>query len=125
MSKYNNQFTLESADKQHIELILGEKIRGAASRKASQELHELEVLLATVREQEETFRLNVRDVQLIEHALRERIHALAQANLTGAPGAAHAHNGQIMELEQLLGRLHNQKVWYGQVHHTGVPLTGG
>ena len=125
MSKYNNQFKLESAEKEQIERVLSKEFHGASSRNALQKRQELEALMGRLREQEGIFTLNVRDVDLIEESVRAQIHTLSQENLSGSPEVARANKGRIMELEQLLGTLHNQKVWYGQVHHTGVPLAGG
>jgi len=70
----------------------------------------------------DTFKLNVRDIELIEHALHEQIHELAHANLTPGAGGATQNDEKIREYQQVLGKLHNQKIWYGQVHQTGVPL---
>jgi hypothetical protein len=70
----------------------------------------------------ESFKLNTKDIALIEEALREEVAILAHENFTFVAGSAKANDRKIHALEELLGKLHNQKIWYGQVHHTGVPL---
>lgn len=70
----------------------------------------------------DTFKLNLKDIELIEHALHEQINLLAHANLVSG-GAETAENEQkIRQYHEVLGKLHNQKIWYGQMHHTGVSL---
>ena len=70
----------------------------------------------------DSFSFNTKDISLIENALRVQINGLSNANLpTGSVDEKENHK-QIMALEELLGKIHNQKIWYGQVHHTGVPL---
>jgi hypothetical protein len=70
----------------------------------------------------DTFTLSLKDIALIEHALQEQIHALAHANLTSGAGGDAESNHQIREYREVLGKLHNQKIWYGQTTPTGVPL---
>ena len=70
----------------------------------------------------DTFKLNLKDIDLIEHALHELIHALAHANLTSGTGGTQENDQKIREYREVLGKLHNQKIWYGQTHPTGVPL---
>jgi hypothetical protein len=56
------------------------------------------------------FDLTVRDIEVIESALRakagRRGMAIAQGNVSTQ---LHA---EMVEIQELLGRLHNQKVWY-------------
>ena len=72
----------------------------------------------------EMFKLTLKDVDLIERALRQQIGHLSRLEASPhhkAPEAADNHK-KIIELMHVLGNLHNQKIWYGQKHHTGVPL---
>ncbi len=70
----------------------------------------------------EEFKLNVRDIELIELALREQLSNLAGLNLLES-GEPHEGNDRVIaEINALLGKLSNQKVYYSQVNVTGVPL---
>lgn len=71
------------------------------------------------------FELNVNEIDLIENALRHEISSLANASTSPEPGEAAESGGddsRIQQLHRLLGKLHNRKIWYGQVNRTGVPL---
>jgi len=70
----------------------------------------------------ENFKLNVRDIDLIEQALREQISNLASLNLLQASGEHVGNDRIISELTGVLGKLSNQKLYYSQTHQTGVPL---
>lgn len=70
----------------------------------------------------DTFKLNLKDIALIEHALHEQIHALTHANLNAGDGNTAENDAKIREYHEVLGKLHNQKIWYGQTHQTGIPL---
>lgn len=70
----------------------------------------------------ENFTLNPKEIDLIEHAIREQISRLSTANLSANPVVGSSHDALIKDLHELLGKLHNKKIWYGQVHETGVPL---
>jgi len=59
------------------------------------------------------FELTVRDIEMIEHALRDRQRTVTEYKLT----AADIENQQladreVKEIQDLLGRLHNQKKFY-------------
>ena len=59
------------------------------------------------------FNLTVRDIEIIEHALRDRQHKVSEYKLT----ATDIENQQLAdqelsELTDLLARLHDQKNWY-------------
>jgi hypothetical protein len=72
----------------------------------------------------EMFKLTLKEVDLIERAVRQQISHLSRleaSNLDKEPEAVDNHK-KIIELMHVLGTLHNQKIWYGQKHHTGVPL---
>jgi hypothetical protein len=75
----------------------------------------------------DTFKLSIKDIELIEEALRNEISLLSdriRTNFGTGDGDVRSCNDTIRELHQVLGRLHNQKIWYGQVRETGVPLSG-
>jgi len=59
------------------------------------------------------FKLTVRDVELIEHALQGKIsrRAISVALDTKSVYAAELQE-EIDEMRDLLGRIHHQKVWY-------------
>ena len=68
-----------------------------------------------------TFNLDIRDVELIENALNSVI-TKQSSTIINTAGNENSEplskncpvkvKGQIDELRDLLGRLHNQKVWY-------------
>lgn len=70
----------------------------------------------------DSFSLTTKDIALIENALRVQINVLSNANLPTGSSDERENHKKMMALEELLGKIHNQKIWYGQVHHTGVPL---
>lgn len=72
----------------------------------------------------EMFKLTLKDVYLIERALRQHISHLSPLEASTQhkePEAADNHK-KFIALMHILGNLHNQKTGYGQKHHTGVPL---
>jgi hypothetical protein len=78
-----------------------------------------EALMSTYNQM---FKLTLKDVDLIEQSLRNQIALLARTEALPQNEEALANHKKIIELMHVLGTLHNQKIWYGQVHHTGVPL---
>lgn len=71
----------------------------------------------------ENFDLDEADIELIEDAIRNEIRLLKdkeQELVDSEPGAELEET--IKRLNMLLGKLHNQKIWYSQVNQTGVPL---
>jgi hypothetical protein len=72
----------------------------------------------------EMFKLTIKDVDLIERAVRQQIGHLSrlEASSQHKEPEAVANHKKIIELMHVLGNLHNQKIWYSQKHHTGVPL---
>ncbi len=68
------------------------------------------------------FDLSIEDVDLIEHAVRYQISHLARTEASVPTPQSIANHNKIMELMTVLGGLHNQKIWYTQTHHTGVPI---
>lgn len=65
----------------------------------------------------DNFELNMKDIEIIENALRSEIR-----NQTKHVEGGRHHDQKIKALNEVLGKIHNQKIWYGQVHRTGVPL---
>ena len=67
-----------------------------------------------------TFNLDIRDVELIENALNSvitkqsstMINSADNHNVKPQENCPVAAKSQIAELRDLLGRLHNQKIWY-------------
>lgn len=60
-----------------------------------------------------TFELSIDDLQLIEEALqREKSELSAQRIDEACPNGAVNLDGQLKGISELLGRLHNQKVFY-------------
>lgn len=68
------------------------------------------------------FQLTLKDVDLIERAVRHQISNLARSEAAAQTEESIASHNKIIELMDVLGTLHNQKIWYGQIHRTGVPL---
>ncbi len=72
---------------------------------------------------EENFDLNETDVELIEDTIRNQIRVLTGKKLKLADSDELAEvEDTIKRLNMLLGKFHNQKIWYSQVNQTGVPL---
>jgi hypothetical protein len=75
----------------------------------------------------DTFRLSVSDIETIEEVVRREISRLSDVIHTGSEATADDLKNcsdKVNRLHKLLGKLHNQKIWYGQVHQTGMPLSG-
>ena len=71
---------------------------------------------------QKTFQLTIRHIDLIEDALRDQIGRLAHPAIAEGIASASAENDALIhELNELLGSLHNQKIFYSQVNRTGVP----
>ncbi len=71
------------------------------------------------------FDLDEADIELIEDTLRNQIRTLTdnkQSLSEAESGRAIKLVETIKRLNELLGKLHNQKIWYSQVNQTGVPL---
>ncbi len=68
------------------------------------------------------FNLTVRDIEIIEHALRAKAgrRGLAIANGATSPQLRE----EMMEIQELLGRIHEQKVWYHKMPK-GQPYVSG
>lgn len=64
-----------------------------------------------------TFQLTIEDVDLIEEALRAHGRELSRQRVEPGNGAADIHANRVIEEdmrkgEELLGRLHDQKIFY-------------
>ncbi|PKM36997.1 MAG: hypothetical protein CVV06_08150 [Gammaproteobacteria bacterium HGW-Gammaproteobacteria-10] len=69
------------------------------------------------------FKLTVNDIDLIEQAVRQQISHLSVPGDTDRIADGDTNYRKIRELMSLLGSLHNQKIFYSQVHHRpGMPL---
>ncbi len=72
----------------------------------------------------ENFELDETDIELIEDTIRDEIRVLTGKKLklvdSESDGVAELDD-TIKRLNMLLGKLHNQKVWYSQVKQTGFP----
>ena len=78
-----------------------------------------------------SFELDVNDIDLIESALITHQSELSVRRMQ-LVADAEADAGEIAQLDEtmnslndLLGRLHNQKVWYRPQDAEGVPYVGG
>ena len=68
------------------------------------------------------FELSIKDIDLIERSLRLQISQLARTETLEKTQQSIENHNKIIELMGVLSTFHNQKIWYGQAHHTGVPL---
>jgi len=68
------------------------------------------------------FELSIKDVDLIERSMRFQISDLARTEASAPTQESIENHDKIIELMNVLSIFHNQKIWYGQTHHTGVPL---
>ncbi len=68
------------------------------------------------------FELSMKDVDLIERSMRFQINQLSKTEASEQTQESIQNHNKIMELMNVLSVFHNQKIWYGQVHHTGIPL---
>jgi len=67
------------------------------------------------------FELGLRDIELIEYSLEHQINRLVERRLTHIEStivpeqeleSVKEIDAEIAEIRDLLGRIHNQKVWY-------------
>ena len=75
----------------------------------------------------ESFEFNTSDIDLIEQAIRHEISSLSsslQSDVTLAETEQADLKARIKKLQLVLGKIHNQKIWYGQTHPTGTPIAG-
>lgn len=75
----------------------------------------------------DVFELSVQDIELIERALRHEIGELSGRLHVSPMEAAQEYRedeAHIRRLHEVLGKLHNQKIFYGQANQTGIPISG-
>lgn len=59
------------------------------------------------------FKLNVRDISMIEHALRDRQRTVSMYRLSlENSDLSKLADMELREIADLLGRIHDQKEWY-------------
>ena len=68
---------------------------------------------------QDSFTLNLSDIDIIEQALRAEIARFSRGEDIGP--ASWKQSARITELNCLLGKIHNQKVFYSQVSANNVP----
>ncbi len=59
------------------------------------------------------FELNVQDIELIEESLNSELTSLTRQTHEEPVSSKARLNPRINEIRSLLGKLHNQKIWYG------------
>lgn len=64
------------------------------------------------------FNLNPADVEIIETALRKVVKSYTTQ---GMSDRCKEKQSMIRSLNEVLGKLHNQKIFFSQVNNTGVP----
>lgn len=57
------------------------------------------------------FDLELLDVDLIEQSLSARVSELSRAITEAGDADKNSHKAQLEEVRDLLGRIHNQKIW--------------
>ena len=57
------------------------------------------------------FELNLEDIALIEKTLNNQISELSKKHWTH-PQDSNEHMNKIKEIREVLGKIHDQKVWY-------------
>lgn len=58
------------------------------------------------------FSLTVRDVDIIEHCLRDRQRLLGEYKLTASKEHLDFADQELTEITDLLARIHDKKIWY-------------
>lgn len=70
----------------------------------------------------DSFKFDTRDIDLIEQALRQQMNALTRSSIVAT--VADADSGspdRYRELQNLLGKIHNQKIFYSQARPSSTP----
>ena len=70
----------------------------------------------------ETFHLDVNDVDLIENALYELMSRELQDSYVRRGASLEAAPPRVRNIQSLLGKLHNQKVFYGSANAVPAPM---
>lgn len=68
---------------------------------------------------QQNFNLDPVDIDLIENAIRHAIARHSGVGLAATMGAP--ERAEVDALNRVLGKLHNQKIFYAQVNAVGVP----
>jgi len=58
------------------------------------------------------FTLSVRDVEIIEHCLRDRCNTVSKYRLETNEKNSRLADQELAEIHDLLGRMHGEKIWY-------------
>lgn len=75
------------------------------------------------------FELGVEDIEIIEHALQKELKRLAEHRLSYTQSTIKLEHeidsvkqidNEVKDIRNLLGRLHNQKVWYRPKQQTYI-----
>ena len=69
-----------------------------------------------------SFDLNTKDVDLIENALYELMSRKLQDSYVRHGDTLQAAPPQVRSIQSLLGKLHNQKVFYGSANAVQAPM---
>ena len=76
-----------------------------------------------------SFSFNPKDIALIEEGLRtlsehhDTIMMISRGETADQSAVIESKEGKIREVNELLGKIYNQKIFYSQTHeHEGVPL---
>jgi hypothetical protein len=69
-----------------------------------------------------TFKLSIRDIEVIEQALRAKAGRRGLAIAEGE--TSEKLREEMTEIQQLLGRIHEQKIWYHKMPK-GQPYVSG
>jgi hypothetical protein len=75
----------------------------------------MEIAMAKYRK---TFDLSINDIDLIEEALRRHLSTSTKKTLSSIDESA---NRKLMEVQSLLGKIHQQKIFYSQVNAPHSP----
>ena len=67
------------------------------------------------------FKLNIRDIEVIEDAIRQKMAQVNRTQVTQPNAIGPAEVADIRACNELLGKLSNQKRWYSQAMLRGVP----
>ena len=59
------------------------------------------------------FELNVQDIELIEDSLGSELKSLTRQSIDEPVLSKARLSPRVDEIRSLLGKLHNQKIWYG------------
>jgi hypothetical protein len=122
MPKYTSEFKLSMGYKVLIlEALKAELEKAAQYGAGTGEEERWRSLHQRVQGQLNVFVFNTFDIANIEYAVHNRISHLAEVNLEPDRLAldralSYRSNAQIAELHRMLGAIHNQKTWYGQVN---------